>query len=100
MPENDSLFHLEKDGETVRISGELSIYSAASLKEEMLAVLGEWPDAALNLSDVHEIDTAGLQVLLAARQEAEHSQHRLRLTEPSQAVLDLLALYRLSEVLS
>jgi anti-sigma B factor antagonist len=75
----------------LEIEGDLTIISAAEQHERLLRFLGEGPDLEIALGGVTELDTAGLQVLLLIRQEARRRELRLRLTEHSAAVRDVLA---------
>lgn len=50
----------------VRISAELNIYAVAAVRDALLAQAGVRGARRFDLSDVSEIDTAGLQLLLAA----------------------------------
>lgn len=55
------------DGQTrVRFSDELNIYTAAVIKDALLALPADAPPCRLDLGDVIEIDCAGLQLVLAA----------------------------------
>ncbi|MGI4862169.1 MAG: STAS domain-containing protein [Janthinobacterium lividum] len=90
------------------IDGEMNIYRAAELKEliartfhgdatdDLPAVLGSNRDVDLDLSDVSELDAAGLQLLLLFNRRACMSNRRLRLVAPSDAVQDALALVHLT----
>ena len=77
---------------TLRIEGELTIFRAAELKQ---ALLGCPPPGVIDLSDVTEIDTAGVQLLLLARREAQGLERELRLVGRSRAVDDALTLLNL-----
>lgn len=53
---------------------ELNIYHAAELKQELHEMLGsEWP-VTFDLSQVEEIDCAGIQLILVAQQEFARRQ--------------------------
>ena len=86
----------------LRIEGELTIYRAAELKPVLLTnsvhLLREY--AAFDLSQVTDVDTAGVQLLLLAQREARARQAPLRLTRPSAAVSDAFALLGLAHHLS
>lgn len=76
----------KKSSNKLVIEGELTIYTAAETKEKLVALLqGEQP-IEIDLSQVGEIDTAGLQLLLLARREAAAQQKTLIFSEPSAAV--------------
>jgi anti-anti-sigma factor len=75
--------------------GALDIYAATAVRERLVSLLQQHPVLELQLSEVDEIDTAGLQVLLAAKQMASNLGHVLKLTSHSAAVLDTLQLCNL-----
>lgn len=77
---------------TLVLHGELNIYRAAELKQELLAAVAAAPSLALDLSGVGELDTAGLQVLMIAKQAANALGHELHLCRHSAAVLEVFEL--------
>jgi anti-anti-sigma factor len=82
-----------------RIDGEFTIYRAAELAVAMKAALADVPAGgalALDLSEVTEMDCAGVQLLLSARRSADESGRALRLSGRSTAVDDVLGLLRLA----
>lgn len=79
----------------VQVDGELTIYRANELKPELLAALNGAAQAEFDLSGVTEIDTAGVQLLLLARREAQARGIALHLRSPSQAVRGAFALLAL-----
>jgi anti-sigma B factor antagonist len=81
----------------LEVEGELTIPWAAEQHERVLRFLGEGPDLELSLAGVTDMDTTGLQLLLLARQEARRRDVRLRLTDHSPAVRDVLAVAWLDE---
>lgn len=87
--------HLEKtsSGARLRLEGEMTVGSAAALREEILAALpGTTGDVEVDLSGVSEIDTAGLQLMLQLKRKCGD---RLRLVNHSPAVLQILDLSNL-----
>ncbi len=75
-----------------RIEGELTIYRAAELAAALRAALAEVPAGAafeLDLSDVTEMDCAGVQLLIAARRSTDESGRVLHLTGSSPAVAEV-----------
>ncbi len=70
------------------IEGELSIYTAAGLKPQLSNLLLQHRELELDLYAVNEIDSAGLQLLIATKREATVSGRVLRLTNHSPAVLE------------
>lgn len=76
--------------ETHAINGELTIYTAQAEKQHLQAFLETGDELELNLSQVAEIDSAGLQVLIVLKQEAARRQKALRYVMHSKVVLDVL----------
>ncbi len=72
------------------IDGELTIYTAAALKEKIVVALAAAQPIEIDLSQVDEIDSAGLQLLMLAKREAALADRPLTLIKHSQAVLDCL----------
>ena len=74
------------------IEGELTIYRAAELKDAMLDAVRQHVAPAFDLSAVTEFDSAGLQLLLVARQEAARLGKTLRVQDAAAAVREVFAL--------
>lgn len=90
---SDVIRVVEQDGKCLAyIDGEMTIYNAMDLKEKLLPVLGETRELELNLANVTEIDSAGVQLLMLARKERDAHEHALTLTDHSSAVLDVFEL--------
>jgi len=80
---------------SLRIEGEMTIYRALELKQELLARLDESAAVELDLTGVTELDTAGVQLLLLAMKTAQAGQRELRLVAQSPAVAEVLELLNL-----
>lgn len=78
--------------ETRSINGELTIYTAANEKQSLQDALDLNDELEINLSQVTEMDSAGLQVLIVLKQEAAKRNKKLRYSMHSKAVLDILEL--------
>jgi anti-anti-sigma factor len=74
------------------IGGEMNIYRAAELKQNLLDTLGEGVAVELDLSGVTDIDSAGLQLLMLAKNEAQARGGRMCLGARSSVVHELLEL--------
>jgi anti-anti-sigma factor len=83
-------FQHDPAGNRLDVSGSFTIYHALEAKAPLLAQQG----AALDLSEVEEMDGAGLQLLLLARRDAG-----IRLVAASDAVTDTLRLAGLETLL-
>lgn len=77
------------------ISGELTIYTAAEWRQKLAALPADPPLIELDLADVSEIDTAGLQLLISARKTFSASGRQLHLVRHSTCVRELLEFCRL-----
>lgn len=80
----------------LRLDGELTIYRAAEWQPALRAAIDLKPQAIeLDLADVTEIDSAGVQLLLATKLAAQCNGSALALTHVGEGVtqtLDLLGL--------
>ena len=77
----------------LRVDGEMTIYRATEVAQTLFdAVRAQAGDVSLDMSDVTEFDTAGLQLVLMARRMVEASGHRLDVVQPSECVIDVLQL--------
>lgn len=83
------------DARVLRIEGEMTIYRATELKQTLQAALDAAGALEIDLSSVTELDTAGVQLLIAAKKTAQVKQQELRLTAHSAAVLDVLEIFNL-----
>jgi anti-anti-sigma factor len=81
------------------IEGEMTIYRAAELKDIVLAALAAAPALDIELRQVEEIDTSGVQLLLLARREAARDGKPLRLVGHSAPVREAFAMLGFDEQL-
>jgi anti-sigma B factor antagonist len=85
----------------VHVSGEMTIFQAAELKPELLMCLrqNELRDVTFDLSQVSEIDTSGLQLMLMLKREAQELGKALTFTHHSPSVLAVVDLLNLGSEL-
>lgn len=76
----------------LHIEGDMTIYTAAELKNELAKQLAAPGDMEMDLSEVGEMDTAGLQLLVLAKREAQRIGSLLSFHRHSRAVLDAINL--------
>ncbi|MFA7097349.1 MAG: STAS domain-containing protein [Gammaproteobacteria bacterium] len=90
----------KKSGDTCQISitGEMTIHNAANTRQALLAALSGCREAEINLSQVSEIDTAGVQLLFMSKKQAALQGTVLRLVAHSRPVLDVIDAYNLASV--
>ena len=82
-----------------RIDGELTIYRAAELCDALKTALAGLPDGhdlEVDLSEVTEMDSAGVQLLMAAKKTARASRRELRVRGRSPAVEEVFETLRLA----
>lgn len=73
-----------------RVEGEMTIYTAADTKVRLMPLLAQCTELEIDLSQVNEMDSAGLQLLLLAKRECAERNGNLHLVGHSQAVLEVL----------
>ena len=81
------------------IDGDATIYAASDLFERIKAVLQGSGTIELDLAHVTEIDTAGVQLLLLLKREADLAQRPLRLLGASPPVREVLRMLDLRAAL-
>ena len=82
-----------------RIDGELTIYRATELAAAMKAALAELPAGGvfeIDLSDVTEMDSAGVQLLMSAKRSSDESGRSLRVSGLSPAVAEVFRTLQLA----
>lgn len=72
--------------------GEMTIYSAAELKPALLEAIGQSNEIEIDLSNVSEMDTSGVQLLMLMKREAVAAGKSMALSGHSPAVLDVFEL--------
>jgi anti-anti-sigma factor len=82
------------------LSGEQTIYQAADLHRMLVEALSKKEALEVELSGVSEFDSAAAQIMIWLQRECERLGLALALIEPSQSVLDLVALLGLARVLT
>ena len=93
---------MSEDATTFRIEGEFSIYSAAQLRLQLMQWLQAAPAGTalkLDLAQVSEIDSAGLQLLLSAMRSAASQQCEIHVCAASDTVQQVLAITELAHCL-
>lgn len=78
------------------IDEELTIYVALSYKEELTSYLSAHQSFDIDLSLIEEIDSAGIQLLLAFRNKLKSLGHRLTIKKPSEACNKIFKRYGLT----
>ncbi len=92
---------VHEDGEVlnIRVSGEMTIYNARELKKGLAEHLFSAKDLVMDLTEVSEMDTAGLQLVVLARKESTSSGRRFKIASLSGPADRLVTLYNMKEFL-
>jgi anti-anti-sigma factor len=72
------------------LTDDLTIYHAQAHKEALLDALAHADNLELDLGAVAEIDTAGLQLLILLKKEAQRAGKRVAIVAHSHAVRELI----------
>lgn len=81
----------------VHIENEMTIYNATEIKNQLITLLNETRELEINLANVVELDSAGVQLLMLAKKERARNHQLLTLSEPSTATRDAIELMGLSD---
>ena len=76
----------------IDILGDLNIFNAVEQQQRLLEALDAGSEVEVDLSQVSDIDSAGVQLMVAAKREASARNKPLRFVGHSPAVVDVLEL--------
>jgi len=91
------------DTSTVRLElrGELDLYSAPALDDELVALEGEkWPEVVIDLRELDFVDSAGLRLIVRTQARAVQDGRRLVLVRGGETVQRVFALTGLERELT
>ncbi len=77
------------------IDTDLTIYNAVDAKRKLLDAVRNVATLELDLSQVAEMDTAGFQLLVLAKREAQRLDRSLRIVAHSPAVREVIEFYNM-----
>ncbi|WP_153112027.1 STAS domain-containing protein [Propionivibrio limicola] len=77
-------------GQLLTLTEDLTIYNALELKSRLLEALASSDALELDLLQVADIDTAGVQLLLLLKKEAQRAGKRVAIVAHSQAVRSVI----------
>jgi anti-anti-sigma factor len=91
-----SIEYEEKNGvHGFKIRGEMTVYTALEQKNGIFRQLQNSRPCHVDLSEVSEIDSAGLQILLLLKEESAKRNIELHFIQHSKAVVEVLELLNL-----
>jgi anti-sigma B factor antagonist len=91
---------LKGDIGIIHADGDLDVYTAPELREEVDDAMSRAARVVIDLTDVHFIDSTALGVLVAAHQKARSSSGDLRLIVQDPFVLKILKITGFDSVFS
>ena len=83
----------------VSLGDDLTIYAIETLKKELSTLIESNTQLELNLKNVEEIDSAGIQLLLGLQREAQRLNISIKLTALSAPVTKLVKMYCIADSL-
>ncbi|WP_444995675.1 STAS domain-containing protein [Aliikangiella sp. IMCC44359] len=86
-----------KKGHRIVIKGEMSIYSAKSIYQELKGLLSFEDRLLLDLNNVTEFDSAGIQLMLLLQRESEKCNVSIEIEKKSIVVDDLFKLFNIEK---
>lgn len=82
----------------IKLGGSLTVQHATTLHRNLLNLVSKKENLYINLENVTEIDTAGIQLLLALKREFQNTDRILVYHSHSPALLSIMDLYGLVNV--
>ena len=79
------------------IEGDMTIYTAEELHSGLMGIVGDYKDFDISLAGVEDIDTTGVQILLALKRRAESESTMLSLKEPSDSIQEIANLFNVAD---
>lgn len=85
----------DADAGRLALAADLTIYNAIDAKRQLLDAVRATKTLELDLSQVGELDTAGFQLLVLAKCEAQRLDRKLRIVAHSPAVREVIEFYNM-----
>lgn len=82
--------------ERMSITQDMTIYHAEAIKKELMLTLDRGNIIELDLSQVTEIDTSGIQILMLAKRECQKHGQTLKIMAHSTSVHELIDFYNIA----
>ena len=81
----------------MKIEADMTIFNAAELKNELISDMGDCSSFEIDLSQVSEIDTSGVQLLLLIKKEAALQNKEFKIASHSAATAAVIDLYNMTD---
>jgi len=83
----------DKNSAELKIEGEMSIYSAGKIHFELKKTFDSYSKIDIDLESVTGIDTAGFQLLLCAKKDADNRHKQIIIKRAGEEVKNIYKLY-------
>lgn len=94
-----SIFDKKSNTWTVDVIGEIDVYTAKELKEELIRIYNEkQANITLNLDQLNYIDSTGLGVIIGTYGRMKENGNEISLIHPKQNILKLLTITGLDKI--
>ena len=80
----------------IQVQGDMTIYTALDLKQELVSCLGRADRFELDLSQVNEMDTAGLQLLILLKRETARQGKQLAISGHGTAATEVIDTFNMA----
>lgn len=91
---------MQPNDQPIKITGDLTIYQVAEWRERLLPALLGSNEIQLDLSEMGEIDTAGLQILIALNRQVADENGSFSIVSCSESVRQVIDFMKLGAWLS
>ena len=85
---------------SLKVSGNLNIYSVKEFKENIKKYLNKKNDLELNFNGIDKIDSAGFQMIIVLNKEIIKFGRKLKIVKPSDDVIRIFNLYNEESLIS
>ena len=72
---------------TLILSGELTLFNLNVVRQELISALNDGNKVAIDLKDVNECDTAGIQLVISAKKTSIAENREVTIVNPHASVL-------------
>ncbi len=80
----------------LRLHGACTVYEVAAMQTDLLAAVQDFQRVEMDLSQVDDLDTAGLQLLMVCKQESRRLGHEMSIVAHSNAVVGVFEFLNLA----
>jgi anti-sigma B factor antagonist len=86
----------ENDVLTITVSGEIDLENSGNLRQQVHSALDDNKAVSVDMSAVNYIDSSGIAVLIESKQRAGEGSKEFKIIKPSEAVVSVLKLAKLT----